>query len=101
RELRRDKVAVRDVFDFRVIVETGAARLAAERRRASDLPKLADLVSRMSQAIVEAKDKSATARITEFQDLDPAFHIGIAHAPGHSQWLDAVAEGRSGVWLPV
>ena len=40
RDLRLNRVALRDEFDYRVVVETGAARLAAERRRVSDLAPL-------------------------------------------------------------
>lgn len=102
RELKRNKVAVRDAFDFRVIVETGAARLAAQRRKASDLPKLADLVTRMDEAIEAGRETSeSTGHVTEFQLLDSAFHLGIAEATGNKQLVDAVASGRSRMWLPV
>ncbi|MFI5428893.1 winged helix-turn-helix domain-containing protein [Aeromicrobium sp. UC242_57] len=40
RQFRKDRVAVRHAFEFRIVVESGAARLAAERRRAADLPHL-------------------------------------------------------------
>jgi DNA-binding FadR family transcriptional regulator len=102
RELKRNKMAVRDAFDFRVVVETGAARLAAERRKAADLPKLADLVTRMDDAIKEGRgETSSTAHVTEFQLLDSAFHLGIAEASGNQQLVDAVAQARSRMWLPV
>ena len=102
RELKRSKVAVRDAFDFRVVVESGAARLAAERRKAADLPKLADLVTRMDEAIKEGRaDNGSTAHVTEFQLLDSAFHLGIAQASGNEQLVDAVTRGRSRMWLPV
>jgi DNA-binding FadR family transcriptional regulator len=101
RQLRRNKVAVRDAFDFRVIVETGAARFAAERRKAADLPKLADLVTRMDDAIKASRESETTAHVTEFQVLDSAFHLGIAEAAGNEQLLAAVAQARSRMWLPV
>ena len=37
RLMRENKVALRDAFDFRIVVETGATRLAALRRRALSL----------------------------------------------------------------
>jgi len=101
RRLRRNKVAVRDAFDFRVIVETGAARFAAERRKAADLPKLADLVTRMDDAIKASRESETTAHVTEFQVLDSAFHLGIAEAAANEQLLAAVAQARSRMWLPV
>ena len=100
RQFRRNKVAVRDAFDFRVIVETGAARFAAERRKAADLPKLADLVTRMDDAIKASRESETTAHVTEFQVLDSAFHLGIAEAAGNEQLLAAVAQARSRMWLP-
>ncbi|GAA3671514.1 FCD domain-containing protein [Nocardioides ginsengisoli] len=100
-ELKRNKMAVRDAFDYRVIVETGAARLAAERRKAADLPKLADLVTRMDEVIKAGRADDASGHVTEFQLLDSAFHLGIAEATGNQQLLEAVAQGRQRMWLPV
>ena len=93
RELRENKAAVRDGFDFRVIVESGAARLAAERRRAADLPLMIYLVERMGQTLNEAMAEQSTALITRFQALDSAFHLGIAEASGNQQLVEAVADG--------
>ncbi|MEU0483134.1 FCD domain-containing protein [Streptosporangium sp. NPDC006013] len=101
RELKRNKVAVRDAFDYRVIVETGAARLAAERRKAADIPRLRDLVRRMSETIDAARDSPSTAQITDFQLLDSAFHLGIARATGNEQLVRSVELARSAMWLPV
>ncbi|WP_432990194.1 FadR/GntR family transcriptional regulator [Dactylosporangium sp. CA-233914] len=101
RELRRNKVAVHNAFEFRVIVETAAARLAAQRRRTKDLPPLSDLVSRMSDMIAEAKQTPSTALITEFQHLDSAFHLGVARASGNDQLVEAVTHARSRMWIPV
>lgn len=100
-ELKRNKIAVRDAFDYRVIVESGAARLAAERRKAADLPKLADLVTRMDETIKAGREDGATGHVTEFQLLDSAFHLGIAEASGNQQLLEAVSRGRQRMWLPV
>ena len=102
RELKRNKLAVRDAFDFRVVVEGAAARFAAERRRVADLPKLAELVTRMDEAIEAGRtDTESTRHVTDFQLLDSAFHLGIAEASGNQQLVDAVARGRSQMWLPV
>ena len=102
RELKQNKVAVRDAFDFRVVVESGAARLAAQRRRAADLPKLADLVTRMDEAIKAGREESASStHVTEFQRLDSAFHLGIAEASRNQQLVNAVAQARSRMWVPV
>lgn len=99
--LRKDRAAVRDAFDYRVIVEAGATRLAAERRRAADLPELADLVNRMREIVQTSRTDPQTARIAEFQLLDASFHLGIARASGNEQLVRSVAEGRQRMWLPV
>ncbi|MGP3533433.1 FadR/GntR family transcriptional regulator [Microbacterium sp. RD1] len=101
RELKRNKVAIRDAFDYRVIVESGAARLAAERRKASDLPRLKDLVQRMNEAIEAAGDAPTPALITDFRLLDSAFHLGIARATGNEQLVRSVELARSTMWMPV
>ncbi|MEU9884008.1 FCD domain-containing protein [Sphaerisporangium sp. NPDC051011] len=101
REFKRNKVAVRDAFDYRVVVETGAARLAAERRKATDIPRLRDLVRRMSETIDAARDSPSTAQITDFQLLDSAFHLGIARTTGNEQLVRSVELARSAMWLPV
>lgn len=101
RELKRNKVAVRDAFDFRTIVETGAARLAASRRKERDLPQLSDLVSRMSETIEAAREAPTTAHVTDFMVHDSAFHLGIARATGNDQLVRSVELARTTMWLPV
>lgn len=101
RELKRNKVAVRDAFDFRTIVETGAARLAASRRKERDLPQLSDLVNRMSETIETARQAPTAAHVTDFMVLDSAFHLGIARATGNDQLVRSVELARTTMWLPV
>ncbi|MHC9294777.1 FadR/GntR family transcriptional regulator [Mycobacterium sp. LTG2003] len=101
REMRRNKRAVRDAFDYRVVVETGAARLAAERRRAADLIELRKLLTGMNAALQTALDDQSARHTTDFQTLDSAFHLGIAQAAQNDQLLDAVADARRRMWLPV
>ncbi len=101
REMRNNKRAIRDAFDYRIIVETGATRLAATRRRAAHLTALHKLLSGMDAALeVALGDQSATHTI-EFQTLDSAFHMGIAQAADNDRLLDAVADARRRMWLPV
>ncbi|WP_299562830.1 FadR/GntR family transcriptional regulator [uncultured Mycolicibacterium sp.] len=100
-EMRRNKRAIRDAFDYRVIVETGAARLAAERRRASDLNELHKLLAGMNDAIEIALADQSAKHTSDFQTLDSAFHLGIAQAAQNPTLLDAVADARRRMWLPV
>lgn len=101
RELRRNKREVRDAFDYRVVVETGATRLAAERRRTGDLAGLRKLLSGMEAALHTAMNDQSAQHTTDFQTLDSAFHLGIAQAAQNGRLLDAVADARRRMWLPV
>jgi len=101
RLMRENKVALRDAFDFRIVVETGATRLAALRRRASDLKKLRSMLEGMDEVLRAAMQDQSASRATEFQTLDSAFHLGIAESSRNEYLLDAVAEARRRMWLPV
>ncbi|MFL5876952.1 MAG: FadR/GntR family transcriptional regulator [Solirubrobacteraceae bacterium] len=73
---------VRDVLDHRLVVETGAAVLAAERRTRTDLAHLRDLVERM-------------ARSDDFEDYrraDIRFHIGLAEASRSARLVASMTE---------
>ena len=101
RELRANKRAIRDAFDYRIIVETGATRLAAVRRRNLDLTDLHKLLLGMDAALETALNEQSAQHTTDFQTLDSAFHMGIAQAAQNDRLLDAVADARRRMWLPV
>ncbi len=101
REMRQNKRAIRDAFDYRNIVETGATRLAAERRRTTDVAALHKLLSGMDEALHTALKEQSAQHTTDFQTLDTAFHMGIAQAAQNDRLLDAVADARRRMWLPV
>jgi DNA-binding FadR family transcriptional regulator len=102
RMMRDNRVSLRNAFDYRVIVESGAARLAAERRRAADVTQLRKLLSAMDAHIARAlADTSSPHLITEWQSLDSAFHLKIAEACRNEYLFDAVANARRAMWLPV
>jgi GntR family transcriptional regulator, transcriptional repressor for pyruvate dehydrogenase complex len=101
REMRRNKREIRDAFDYRIIVETGATRLAADRRRSADLAELHKLLKGMDAALETAMSEQSPQHTTDFQTLDSAFHMGIAQAAQNARLLDAVADARRRMWLPV
>lgn len=101
REMRLNKRAIRDAFDYRTIVETGATRLAAERRRTVDVTALHKLLSGMDEALDTALSEQSAQHTNDFQTLDTAFHMGIAQAAQNDRLLDAVADARRRMWLPV
>jgi GntR family transcriptional regulator, transcriptional repressor for pyruvate dehydrogenase complex len=101
REMRRNKRAIRDAFDYRIVVETAATRLAAARRRSTDLAGLHKLLVGMGAALETALRDQSAKHVTDFQTLDSAFHMGIAQASQNNLLLDAVADARRRMWLPV
>lgn len=102
RTMRDNRVSLRNAFDYRVIVESGAASLAAERRRASDVSQLRKLLAAMDAHITHALDDTSSPHlITEWQSLDSAFHLKIAEACRNEYLFDAVANARRAMWLPV
>ena len=101
RMMRENKVALRDAYDYRVIVEGAAARLAAQRRRASELSELRRLLKGMDTALQASLEAQTPHKVVEFQTLDTAFHKGIARAARNPSLCDAVSDARGRMWLPV
>lgn len=101
REMRRNKRAIRDAFDYRIVVETGATRLAAERHRSMDMAALHKLLVGMDTALETALGDQSVQHVVDFQTLDSAFHLRIAQAAQNDQLLDAVADARRRMWQPV
>jgi DNA-binding FadR family transcriptional regulator len=99
--LRRNTVAVRDAFDYRVVVESAAARFAAERREAQELSELHKLLASMGDALYASLEDQTPHKVTEFQSLDSAFHLGIARASRNESLFAAVADARRKMWAPV
>lgn len=101
REMRKNKKAIRDAFDYRIAVESAATRIAADRRRASDLTDLRRLLAAMKDALAVAMADQTAHNVVEFQTIDSAFHLGIARASQNDLLIDAVADARRKMWLPV
>jgi GntR family transcriptional regulator, transcriptional repressor for pyruvate dehydrogenase complex len=72
----------RAVLDYRVVVETGAAVLAAERAQAVDLERLEGLAERMD----------AAPEFEDYRRADVRFHIGIAESSGSARLIAAMTE---------
>ncbi len=65
-----------DVFELRYLMETGAAELAAMRRTAADLARMASAMERMRRAIELGTDAVAD---------DDEFHVAVAAATQNPQ----------------
>ncbi|MCK8613962.1 FadR/GntR family transcriptional regulator [Gordonia sp. C13] len=100
-EMRKNRKAIRDAFEYRMAVEVEATRLAAERRRAGDVSDLRKLLTAMDHALQVAMSDQTAHNVVEFQTLDNAFHMNIAKASQNELLLDAVADARRKMWLPV
>ena len=72
----------REVLDYRVAVETGAALLAAERAGEPDLEPLVALTERMDEATA----------FEDYRRADVRFHIGVAEATGSPRLVAAMTE---------
>ncbi|WP_347340841.1 FadR/GntR family transcriptional regulator [Rhodopseudomonas boonkerdii] len=70
---RIGRSGLRDHFELRAMLETEAARLAAQRRTDDDLAELNRLLG-------ERGEIPTTGDLADFIDRDLAFHMGIAHA---------------------
>ncbi len=101
RMMRQNREGVRDAFDYRVIVEGAASRLAAERRRTADLAELRELLTSMEAALLASFEEQTPMKVVEFQRLDSAFHLGVARAARNPSLYDAVEDARRKMWLPV
>lgn len=70
---------LRDVFELRAAVETGAGALAAERRSPEQLERIREAVSEMADAVTHGADGVAA---------DAAFHRAIAEASNNPYYRD-------------
>ena len=65
------------------------------------MTSLHKLLSGMDAALDVALNDQSAQHTIEFQTLDSAFHMGIAQAADNDRLLDAVADARRRMWLPV
>jgi GntR family transcriptional regulator, transcriptional repressor for pyruvate dehydrogenase complex len=78
-----DRDKMRDVLDYRVAVETGAAMLAAERCEPEDLDRMRDLVETM---------KEGETDFDTYRRADIRFHIAMAEAAKSHRLVAAMTE---------
>lgn len=74
-----------EVFEYRLAVETTAAELAAGRRSANDLARLAEC----GRALRESADAGA------FRRADSAFHLAVADASGNAMLRTSIEDARA------
>jgi DNA-binding FadR family transcriptional regulator len=81
---RLRRAAITDVYEVRMIVETQAARLAAERRTDEDVAAL--------EAALEGRVRAAAEDDAAFVDADIALHAALVAAAGNPVLTDLFAE---------
>jgi GntR family transcriptional repressor for pyruvate dehydrogenase complex len=81
---RLRRAAVTDVYEVRMMVETQAARLAAERRTPADLEAL--------DAALAGRRATTTGSDAEFIDADIALHAAVVAAAHNPVLTDLFAE---------
>ena len=69
------KAAIADVYEVRMMIETRAARLAAERRTAADVAAL--------ETALDRRTRAARRSDAEFIDADIALHAAVVAAAGN------------------
>lgn len=89
--MREDLADLEDIIDYRLAVESHAARLAAERRSTDDMAALDQAVAAMAGA----------SGMRSFRAADTAFHRGLAGAAGSPRLAAAIEEARGLLFLPA
>ena len=102
RAFQQNRERIRQVFEFRITVESACAALAAERRTQSDLREMNRLLKAMTALKGPANEvPSHPADTARVHSLDTDFHLAIAKAARNQWLLDAVLKGRVEMFRPV
>lgn len=98
KHLRHNRQSIREIFDYRIALESMAGRLAALRRTKTDVERLRALMARLEDVLEREHSPRAFA---DFQDLDSRFHLAIAQASRNARLVNGIAEARAEMFLPV
>jgi DNA-binding FadR family transcriptional regulator len=88
--LRRSLDEVEEILDLRIVLESGAAGLAATRRSEDDVASIQAAFDRMQDIF----DHQRMDAVSEFWRADIDFHARIAAASGNSRLVRAVEDAR-------
>jgi DNA-binding FadR family transcriptional regulator len=86
---RRDELA--ELFEFRIDIESAAARRAAVRHTSTHLAEMADA----QRAMLDAGTRDVA------RAADTAFHLAVARAAGNGRLLRAVENARAEMFYPI
>jgi GntR family transcriptional regulator, transcriptional repressor for pyruvate dehydrogenase complex len=80
-----------ELLDLREAIEGAAARLAAERRTASDIKTLTTAFRAMARGLETER----------FRAADSTFHMAVAAAARNRMMERAIEEARAKMWMPI
>jgi GntR family transcriptional regulator, transcriptional repressor for pyruvate dehydrogenase complex len=86
-----------DILDFRIAVETAAARLAAERRTTADIGAL----NRAFEAVEQVFLTGAVDCVSVWVRVDTDFHVLIARIARNAYLAEAVEDARANMFMPI
>jgi GntR family transcriptional repressor for pyruvate dehydrogenase complex len=89
--LRERREEFESILDFRIVVEGGAARLAAERRTEADLDRLRGALDEMR----------SSSGLVPFRRADSAFHLTVANAAANAMLRESIERARAAMFLPM
>lgn len=91
RDLLTHRADLLSLLEFRIEIESAAARLAAARRTPADL----DAMGVAQNALLEATNKD------EGRAADTALHLAVARAAGNEHLAAAVEDARAEMFHPI
>lgn len=95
-ELQRQTGLAERNLELRLVIEPGAARLAAERRTDADLERLLRSIQGLERAAARGLEG-----VGEFHRADSIFHLTIAAASRNPYLYEAVEQARSRLFTPM
>lgn len=102
RKMVRSRLAeIDDIYDFRTVIESATAGLAAERRTERDVAQLRDALALMAELCEADRRGDEHAEVSRFIAVDDSFHAAIAKAARNPLLRKSVEEARAGMFLPV
>jgi DNA-binding FadR family transcriptional regulator len=102
RRMVRDRLAeIDDIYDFRIVVEAGTARLAAERRTEKEAAHLAETVKTLTMLFDADRDGRDDPPVSRFFAVDHDLHVSIARAARNPMLRKSVEDVRAAMFLPV
>jgi GntR family transcriptional repressor for pyruvate dehydrogenase complex len=101
RLLRAQRKEIETVFEFRIAVESAAARLAAERRTKAELARLESQFDAMAKIMDALRRDPEEVPPHQWFSLDTKFHMTIAAAARNDMLDRAVMDARAAMFEPL